>query len=395
MLIFLSVLSLIVIWFGLWYDKKAKIKASEVEAAKIQAIEIEKRNKIETFRNTVQSTIAQFLENHELVQMAKNFIDNLPSDFYTSQRFLIYFDLELEVLASDLGQTLYFVSEEQKEFFYADSSFLDRNKFEIDSYFDKRFKFYVFLSQFIKETDVISEEQKTDFGLFVTSLLINKIVPKHFAEKFEQENKQYFEDIETLNLDDAITRYCFIETFTPDNEFSFGCFIYYLIEHKKFGNDNADFLECYQIVMPKLEDCLRYKEYDSFINKLKTPTSQKRYSIDDVDLMGGLDFEKFVAELFTKMGYSAEVTKASGDQGIDVIASKNGSSIGIQAKCYSGSVGNSAIQEVVAGKTHYKLDKALVVTNSFFTESAQQLAQSNSVILWDRNILKQKIDECF
>ena len=110
--------------------------------------------------------------------------------------------------------------------------------------------------------------------------------------------------------------------------------------------------------------------------------------------MGG-DFEKFVAELFTKMGYSTEVTKASGDQGIDVIASKNGSSIGIQAKCYSGSVGNSAIQEVVAGKTYYKLDKALVVTNSFFTESAQQLAQSNSVILWDRNILKQKIDECF
>lgn len=395
MLIFLSILSLIVICFGLWYEKKANIKDSEVEAAKIQVIEIEKRKKIESFRNTVQSTTSQLLDNHELVEMAKNFIDNLPSNFYTNQRFLIYFDLHLEFVAQNFGQNLFLVSEEQKEFFYADDSFVDRNKTEIEAYFDKRFKFYVFLSQFIKETDVISEEQKTDFGLFVTSLFIDKIVPKHFSEKFEQENKQYFEDIETLNLDDAITRYSFIETLTPDSEFSFGCFIYYLIEHKKFENDNADFFECYQIALPKLEERLRYKEYDRFINKLKTPTSQKRYSIDDVDLMGGLDFEHFIAELFTKMGYSAEVTKASGDQGIDVIASKNGSSIGIQAKCYSGSVGNSAIQEVVAGKTHYKLDKALVVTNSVFTESAQQLAQSNSVILWDRNILKQKIDECF
>jgi HJR/Mrr/RecB family endonuclease len=111
--------------------------------------------------------------------------------------------------------------------------------------------------------------------------------------------------------------------------------------------------------------------------------------------MNGLEFEKFIAELFNKMGYDSEITKASGDQGIDVIASKNGNKIGIQAKCYSNSVGNSAIQEAVAGKNHYRLDKAIVVTNNVFTESAQQLAQSNSVILWDRNMLKEKIDENF
>jgi HJR/Mrr/RecB family endonuclease len=112
-------------------------------------------------------------------------------------------------------------------------------------------------------------------------------------------------------------------------------------------------------------------------------------------MMTGQEFEKFIAELFSKMGYEYEITKATGDQGIDVIVSKNGSRIGIQAKCYSGSVGNSAIQEAVAGKNHYRLDKAIVVTNNFFTDAAQQLAQSNSIILWDRNILKEKIDEIF
>lgn len=94
--------------------------------------------------------------------------------------------------------------------------------------------------------------------------------------------------------------------------------------------------------------------------------------------------------LFTKMGYSTELTKQTGDQGIDVLASKNSNRIGIQAKCYSNTVGNSAIQEVTAGKKFYSCDKVIVVTNNYFTSSAEQLAQANEVILWDRNMLRQR-----
>ena len=93
------------------------------------------------------------------------------------------------------------------------------------------------------------------------------------------------------------------------------------------------------------------------------------------------------------MGYEAQVTKASGDQGIDVIAEKDGFKIGIQAKCYSGSVSNSAIQEAVAGLQYYNLDKTIVVTNSSYTASAIKLAEANGIVLWDRNILTEKISE--
>ncbi|HCK65546.1 MAG TPA: restriction endonuclease, partial [Anaerolineae bacterium] len=98
---------------------------------------------------------------------------------------------------------------------------------------------------------------------------------------------------------------------------------------------------------------------------------------------------------FSRLGYETEVTKASGDQGIDVIALKNGVKIGIQTKCYSGTIGNRAIQEAVAGKNYYRLDKAMVITNNHFTESAQQLARANSIVLWDRNTLKEKINNIF
>ena len=107
--------------------------------------------------------------------------------------------------------------------------------------------------------------------------------------------------------------------------------------------------------------------------------------------MTGSEFETFIADLFSKKGYTTTVTKASGDQGIDVIAERNDTKIGIQVKCYSGTVGNSAIQEAVAGKSFYSCDKAMVITNSSFTSSAIDLAQANDVILWDREILKDNI----
>lgn len=129
--------------------------------------------------------------------------------------------------------------------------------------------------------------------------------------------------------------------------------------------------------------------------KLKTKQQRKvtKYTIDDIDLMTGAEFEEFIALLFKKMGYSSQVTKQSGDQGIDVIAIKNNTRIGIQAKCYSNTVGNAAIQEAVAGKSFYYCDKTVVVTNNYFTTAAIELAQANNVILWNRDLLKEKIKE--
>jgi HJR/Mrr/RecB family endonuclease len=118
-----------------------------------------------------------------------------------------------------------------------------------------------------------------------------------------------------------------------------------------------------------------------------------RLTIDDIDLMTGIEFEEFLAALFSKMGFQVALTKNSGDQGIDIIAEKGNQRIGIQAKCYSGSVGNASVQEAVAGKSYYNLTKALVITNSRFTSSAKELAQANNVLLWDRDIVIEKLSE--
>ncbi|WGS47649.1 restriction endonuclease (plasmid) [Burkholderia sp. JSH-S8] len=112
-----------------------------------------------------------------------------------------------------------------------------------------------------------------------------------------------------------------------------------------------------------------------------------------VDAMTGYDFEKFLAELFRTAGYDVEETKLSGDQGADLFVSRFGKKIVIQAKNYSGSVGNAAVQEAISAKSFYDCDEAMVVTNSHFTRSAIELANAASVRLVGRRDLQSYLDD--
>lgn len=115
-------------------------------------------------------------------------------------------------------------------------------------------------------------------------------------------------------------------------------------------------------------------------------------TIDNIDEMTGIEFEHFLCRLFKYEGYKATLTKASNDQGADLILERSGERTVVQAKRYFSAVTNTAIQEVVAAKALYKCANAMVVTNSYFTKSAIVLALSNKVTLYDREKLKEKIE---
>lgn len=123
------------------------------------------------------------------------------------------------------------------------------------------------------------------------------------------------------------------------------------------------------------------------VTSARTMDSNKPY-----DNMDGHEFEYFCSDLLKKNEFSnVEVTKGSGDQGIDIIAYKDGVKYGIQCKCYSQNIGNKAVQEAFAGKTFYDCHVAAVLTNQYFTRSAKELAEHNGVLLWDRNKLEEFI----
>lgn len=110
----------------------------------------------------------------------------------------------------------------------------------------------------------------------------------------------------------------------------------------------------------------------------------------DIDQMEGLEFEKYVASWLRSHGFkSISVTQGSGDFGVDITARKSNIKYAVQCKRYSGNVGLSAVQEVVAGMNYYGCQKGIVVTNSYFTKQAQLLADSNDVKLIDRDSLSK------
>ena len=111
-----------------------------------------------------------------------------------------------------------------------------------------------------------------------------------------------------------------------------------------------------------------------------------------IDCMEGHEFEHFCAKLLVKNGFTnVEVTQASGDQGVDIIAIKDELKYAIQCKNYSSHLGNTPIQEVCAGKMYYQCHVAAVMTNTTFTSGAKELAKATGVLLWDRTMLEKLI----
>lgn len=112
----------------------------------------------------------------------------------------------------------------------------------------------------------------------------------------------------------------------------------------------------------------------------------------DFDSMSGLDFEYFCADLLKNNGFkNIEVTQGSGDHGIDILAEKDDITYAIQCKCYSKDIGNSAVQQAHTGKSIYKRDIAVVLTNKYFTPQAKEEAALLGVKLWDRKKLIKMI----
>lgn len=109
----------------------------------------------------------------------------------------------------------------------------------------------------------------------------------------------------------------------------------------------------------------------------------------DVEKMSPIEFEYFCAELLEESGWEAHTTKASGDQGIDIIAKIDDVKAVFQCKLYSKPVGNSAVQQIIAGREFEEADFAAVITNSSFTASAFQLASVANIDL----IHYEEIDE--
>ncbi|MFP4654221.1 MAG: restriction endonuclease [Methanohalobium sp.] len=161
-----------------------------------------------------------------------------------------------------------------------------------------------------------------------------------------------------------------------------------LIQHLKELGDFEEQCEIaeiiYEIGNTSFSEILQYMNSDESVEMPDNP-----------DRLNSELLEIAVSRIYEEEGYHVEKTKKtrktkSKDQGADLILTLYGNErLAVQTKFSTETnIGNSAVQEVVASMKYYLCNTSMVVTNSYFTTEAIELADANEVKLIDREQLK-------
>ena len=119
----------------------------------------------------------------------------------------------------------------------------------------------------------------------------------------------------------------------------------------------------------------------------------------ELDSLSGVEFERLILALLQRMGFRAEMTRTTGDGGIDIVAYLDKPIIGgrylIQCKRFAESlIGAPVVREfygaVVADR---KAVKGILITTSGFTTQAREFAETLHIELIDRSQLTNLLAE--
>lgn len=178
----------------------------------------------------------------------------------------------------------------------------------------------------------------------------------------------------------------------------FGILIYCGITYLICRSNKQKYLEYKRVYAIRKQNWLNPEQYNKNVlsgqaDTYSDDTTQGVQKIsEDYDTLEGHEFEYYCAQLLRDNGFqNVEVTQGSGDHGIDILAEYHDVSYAIQCKCYTGNIGNSAVQQAYTGRNLYHKDIAVVLTNRYFTTQAIKEAESLGVKLWDREKLQELI----
>ena len=164
----------------------------------------------------------------------------------------------------------------------------------------------------------------------------------------------------------------------------------------QFYSLEMDLTDKDSIIYQNLQDELNIikQDYYTSLNALKDKEDAKKnisQKIEELLQLSPREFEEYVGELFTHLGYEVEITQYSNDKGIDIIMHKNDTTYGVQCKRYKGSVGSPELQQFIGALTHAKADKGFFVTTGMFTFEAEKMAAEHPIKLINRIELAQLI----
>lgn len=108
--------------------------------------------------------------------------------------------------------------------------------------------------------------------------------------------------------------------------------------------------------------------------------------LEEIDQMNEEKFISYVGELYRRQSYQVYILQEDKKLGCDIKAYKHKDSLCI--KCIHGNeedkVGRDVIDEAYSSIKLYKVKRCMVITNTFYSQEAREVAKANGISLVDR-----------
>jgi restriction system protein len=110
--------------------------------------------------------------------------------------------------------------------------------------------------------------------------------------------------------------------------------------------------------------------------------------VADLYALSPADFERYVAGLFRKKGYTVRVRGRSGDHGVDLeLLRPDGRRAIVQCKRYRNTIGPDIVRELLGTMIHEQVHHAFLVTTADISPAAREWAQTKPMTLIDGQTL--------
>jgi hypothetical protein len=155
--------------------------------------------------------------------------------------------------------------------------------------------------------------------------------------------------------------------------------------------------KCHHGVNTYLEHCsncdIWHKECVEYLNNLLPKVKDFYHSKSFWESLNPYEFEKEVAALFQRYGWVANVTRGSGDEGVDIFLEKDNQKAIVQCKKHINPIGPAIARELLGAVVHHKSHLGILVCTGGFTSGVYQFAQNNPIkLMRTESLIKMQLE---
>ncbi|MCK8825665.1 restriction endonuclease [Fuchsiella alkaliacetigena] len=141
--------------------------------------------------------------------------------------------------------------------------------------------------------------------------------------------------------------------------------------------------------------------------KADNASNSESISLSDIDNMSDFRLNAFLYYFFSKKGYQVKMIRDFNDKPEEVALILKDTSEDEDAvedgkedvfetivitKLYDDTLNEEIVIEAMLAQEDYDCQEAMIITNSYFISSAQELAANKGIKLWNRNDLSQEVE---